>query len=246
MEEYSKLEEALHERTIQNRAFILNDDQKKVIKKAPFDYELFMYDFDKTCRYLDVLSRLEWTNFSYTQTKLLKYVFILSTFLKNRTSTKITREHEIFLERTRKTLGSILSASLFSVPDNSEARYYDSCKIFASYALVNIYECVGITKTAPIHREAREFLASEKKLITAESSLITYVVWNCSEDFKFLGNALDETVLSVAFKKYNTFPRLEYSDSFEKQMLFVFYMYSAAGLVVFCVFIEYAVRIILK
>lgn len=239
LELFFKLEASLNECEITNKPFILTKDQAWEINRTYLDFELFKYDFDLTCSFIGLLSRLEKNNFTLTQVKLVKYIFILSNYLNNSTSTKISSENQFLLERAKDFLGTIVSISSFSlsIKEFNEI-YFDSCKILAAFALVNIHECVGIKKAFPIHRGAQDFLNNEIKLNSAESNLVSYVFWNCPDDFALLGSFMDELVASETFKKYNTNPRLNYRKSFEKQKLFVFYMFMASFTFITCVLVE--------
>lgn len=241
MELFDELERSLNEASSSYRTFELTVEQKRAIKRTSFDYEPFRYDFDKTCRFIDLLAHLDHENFSDTQIILLKYILILSTFLKNRTSTKVSHENEILLESAKKALSSILSAT---VPQDQSLS--NVSRLFACFALVNIHECVGVSKANPTQREALEILSNHLLMEAMESSLINKIFYYYRRDFQLLGTAMDETVTTEAFKKYTSAPRSQYRSNLEGRMLFIFSFQMFMSAFIFCCAVEVFVGIIFK
>lgn len=213
-------EELLNEYNSEGEVLKLTDEQKDTIKKTEFDYELFRYDFDMTCRFIYLLSRLDRFKYSATYVILLKYVMVISTFLRNNTTTRLSPENEAYLIKATDSLVADFRINLQILPENVSDKMYDTAKIFIAFAIVNIYEVVGVTRASPRNAPVFFFLCNEADLVYSESSLITFA--SGMSDFKYVGKALDETVDSSAFKKYSQQPRPNYKKSFENQKLLIY------------------------
>jgi hypothetical protein len=215
-----KLEELFIEYTSAGQTFHISEEQKKWIKSSKLDYEVFRYDFDLTCRFIYLFASLEKRKYSLTHCILIKYVFNLSTFLKNRTSLKISPKSESLLVKATENLVSTLRIDFSSLPDSVSTNNFDAARIFIAYALVNIHEIVGVSKTALTNPAAYMFLRNEMNLQTCESILIIFVTK--LDDFSETSKCLDETVGRKAFLKYTKEPRPEYKKSIYNRILLIF------------------------
>lgn len=215
-----KLEELFIEYTSAGQTFHISEEQKKWIKSSKLDYEVFRYDFDLTCRLIYLFASLEKRKYSLTHCILIKYVFNLSTFLKNRTSLKISPKSESLLVKATENLVSTLRIDFSSLPDSVSTNNFDAARIFIAYALVNIHEIVGVSKTALTNPAAYMFLRNEMNLQTWESILIIFV--KKLDDFSETSKCLDETVGRKAFLKYTKEPRPEYKKSIYNRILLIF------------------------
>ena len=210
---FLELEAISREYAAERQIFALSDHQKEDLLKAEFDYEYFRYDFDLTCRFICFFSRVEKEKFSKLHILLLKYIFVLSSFLKNRISTKLTQKNDIFLEKATEILSSDSRISLPSLSEDIKNDIFDSGKMFISFSLVNIYEITRGVKTSPTHPAAYTFLCNDFILTLAESSLVTFSY--SISDFQQVGDSFDETVALTVFKKYNREERIKFRKSFE-------------------------------
>lgn len=214
------LEELFLEYTSAGQVLHLSEDQKRKIKSSKFDYEVFRYDFDLTCRFIYFLASVEKRKYSLTHCTLIKYVFNLSTYLKNRTSLKISPKNESLLLKATETLASTLRIDFSTLPESVKVNNFDSARIFIAYALVNIHEIVGVSKTAPTNSAAYTFLRHEINLQTCESLLIIFVTK--FDDYAETAKCLDETVGRKAFLKYTKEPRPDYKQSINNRLLLIF------------------------
>lgn len=236
---YQDLEELFHEYKAAGQILTLTDGQKEKINKVEFNYELFRYDFDLTCRFIYFLCRLERFKYSSTYVTLLKYVMVLSTFLKNNTTTKLSSKSESFLVDTTDSLVSDFRIHLQVLPDYVSARSFDSGKMLIAFAVVNIHEIVGISRTVPRNAPVFFFLCNEADLVPSETSLINTV--SGMSDYEIVGDAMDETVASSAFKKYSQQPRPFYKKAFENQKLLFSGGLLSLGFMVLIVVSEYCI-----
>lgn len=214
------LEELFNEYTASGQVLKLNKNQRNRIKNSKLDYEVFKYDFNLTCRFIAFFSVLEKKIYSKTHVTLMKYVFIFSSFLKNRNSLKLSPKNEILLSKATENLSSTLRTSYSALSADIKTEFYDTGRIFISYALVNIHEISGITKMMPINSAAYSFISNEDDLQICEPTLI--IVASKFNDSDQISKSLDETVESKAFAKYSKLPRPVYKDSIENRILLIF------------------------
>lgn len=217
---FLELEELFGEYTASGQILTLSEGNKLTIETTEFDYDLFRYDFDMCCRFIYLFSKLERFKYSSTYVTLLKYVMVLSSFLKNRTSTKISPKNEAYLAKATDSLVADFRINLNVLPEYVTGKMYDTGKMYIAFALVNIHEVVGNTRTVPRNAAAFFFLCNEADLVPSESSLISSALW--MKDYKEVGDAMDETVELPAFNKYTQQPRPRYRKSFENQKLLVY------------------------
>lgn len=211
---------------------LITEAEKKEISKMTFDYDLFRYDFSLTCKFMDILCRLEKKRYSEFHLLMLKHIFILSTFLKNRTTTKLFSKNENFLLKVNEHLTFVLSLKSIVVP----YKIYDTCRSYAAFSLVNIHELAGITKNVPTNRLASEFFTFEIK--SAEKFLISRT--SDFKDYLEVAKALDDTVESSAFMKYNKVREIkpDFKKQIEKHLICVFIAYTAIISIVVLTFAE--------
>ena len=211
----------------------LSENEKEEISKISFDYDIFRYDFDLTCKFLHILCRLEKQKYSKFHMFLLKHIFILSTFLKNKTTTKLCAENQNLLQKVNENLTNILFLKSIMAPP----KIYDSCRSFAAFSLVSIHEIVGITKNLPTNHLAAEFFTFEVK--TAEERFVSV----CSDfsDYLVVAEALDEIVKSSYFSKYNKVKEIKpkFKKKIEKHLIYVFTVYVVLISVVFVIISEF-------
>ena len=217
LEFFLKLEELCNEYNATGQVLSLSEEHRESIKSIKFDYEIFRFDFDLTCRFIYFLSRLERSKFSSTYGILIKYVMVLSTFLKNRTTTKLSTKNEAYLTKATDSLVADFRMNFTYI---FSSKMYESARLFIAFSIVNIHEVVGISRTAPRNPSVFFFLCNESDLVSAENALIRVSFW--MSDFKIVGIAIDETVESNAFKKYSQQPRPKFRQSFENQKLLIF------------------------
>lgn len=244
MKDFSCFLELEREFSNNNNEIQVSEAQKKNLLKAEFNYEMFRYDFDLSCRFIFFLTRLERDKFSNLHVILLKYCFVLSTFLKNRSSTKLKLKNESLLERAADILAADSRILLSSLPSKVDAYSYDAGMMFITFALVNIYEIIKGTKSSNTHGAAHAFLCNDFSLQASEISLTNYS--SRMADFEIVGESFDQTVASKAFKYYNTESRLEYRYSFTSKHLLWFCIYTGIVWVLMIVFTEIFIQYQLK
>lgn len=231
------LEELFNEYTASGQVLKLTKDQRNRIKNSKLDYEVFKYDFNLVCRFIAFFSFLERKIYSKTHVTLMKYVFIFSSFLKNRATLEVSFKNEILLSKAIQILTSALRTSLSALSSyNIKTEFYDAGKIFISYALVNIHEISGITKMTPINSAAFSFISYEVDLQICEPTLI--IIASKFNDYDQISKSLDETVESKAFAKYSKQPRPVYKDSIEKRILLIFGIIALVSLITLIVLTE--------
>lgn len=210
----------------------ISENEKEEISKIIFDYDIFKYDFDLTCKFLHILCRLEKEKYSKFHLLLLKHIFILSTFLKNKTTTKLSAKNENFLQKVNENLTHIL----FSKNIIASTKIYDTCRSFAAFSLVSIHELVGITKNLPTNNLATEYFTFEIK--TAEKLFISV----CSDfsDYLVVAEALDEIVKSSYFSKYNKVKEIkpDFKKKIETHLTYIFTAYIVLISLVFVIISE--------
>jgi hypothetical protein len=217
---FLELEELFNEKMAAGQVLNLNKSQRKRIKSSKLDYETFKFDFDLNCRFIAFFSGLEKKIYSKTHITLIKYVLIFSSFLKNRISLKLSAKNEILLEKATQNLTSTLKIHHSTLSSDIKTTFYDAGRILISFALVNIHEIYGISKSTPINLAARNFLNNEDEIQICEPSLV--MITSKFNDFDHISMALDESVGSKAFSKYSKLPRPVYKESVEDRILLIF------------------------
>ena len=217
---FLEIEELFKEYATVGQVLSLNENQRNRIKSSKLDFDVFKYDFDLTCRFISFFSALETKKYSKTYATLIKYVFIFSTFLKNRTSLKLSSENEILLTKATENLSSTLQIPFSHTYHCFKTSYYEEVRVLISYTLVNIHEICGITKLAPVNLAANNFISKEVGLQNCESSLVIFA--SKFNDFEQIYKSLDETVLSKPFLKYTKLPRPDYKELIEDRILLIF------------------------
>ena len=213
---FLELEELFKEYATVGQVLSLNENQRNRVKSSKLDFDVFKYDFDLTCRFISFLSALEIKKYSITYTILVKYVFIFSSFLKNRTSLKLSAKNEILLTKATENLSSTLQIRF----SNQSTDIQTAARVLISFALVNIHEICGITKLAPVNLAAKNFISDEVELESCESSLV--MIASNFNDFDQIHKSLDETVRSKPFLKYTKLPRPVFKELIEDRILLIF------------------------
>ena len=221
---FLELEELYNEYNTVGQILKLNDDQKYRIKRSKLDYDIFRYDFDLTCRFISFFTGLERDKYTKSYLILIKYVFIFSTFLKNRTNLKLTHKNENLLTKATENLSSTLRINYSSLANDISYNNYDLGRYFIAFALVNIHEISGVSKLTPVNSAAFVYLCNERDLESHEPAVVMFA-GQC-HDYEQLGRSLDETIGSKAFLKYTKQPRPDYKQAIENRILLNFGIYS--------------------
>jgi hypothetical protein len=202
----------------QHNNFSLSDEEKDEILGTKLDYGSFRTDFDLSCRFIYIACHLQkGERFSKTFNRLMEHVLIVSTFLKNRTSPKLSTENEIYLSKASELLTIILTnAHDTTMPSYCSTSAFDCVRIFMAFSLINMHEIYGITKSIQVNQAAHTFIRFD--LDMCENSLKGYSLFHLS-DFKETGLALTETTTSKAFRKYSQFVQLKYLREFENHRI---------------------------
>lgn len=233
------IENDLNRYSTGDNVYTLTETQKENILNLQLDYNIFRNQFDLTCRFICLFSRLERFRYSKVHIFLVKYIIILSSFLKNRTSTKISPASEAFLAMATQNIVNDFRINLSILPDYVTVKMYDCAKLLMAFALINIHEVVGISKNTPRNGSAYFFLCNEDDLNSVEGALFNYSL--NFPDFLELGTAMDETRDSRAFKKYSQQPRPHYKRAMETSKLISYGTYFALGFFILCVALEYII-----
>lgn len=234
---FLELEEILHNSSSTLNILTLTEDQKSKILSSKLDYNIFRYDFDLNCRFICLFSRLERFRFSKVYIFLIKNIMILSSFLKNRTTPKVTQKNEVYLYSASENISNDFRISLLDLPEYVTVKMHDSAKLLIAFSLVNIHEVVGVTNSAPRNTRAFFFLNDENNLGPIEDSFFGYA--SNFGDFIELGNAMDETKDSSAFIKYSQQPRPSYRKGLENNNLISYGAYFSGFFVFLGVVCEY-------
>ena len=135
-----------------DRPFTLLDSDETVLVQTVFDYEKCRLDFGLTCRCIGLFSGLvSLLDFSHTHMAILSNIFILSTFLKNRLASKISKQDTEILKGTIHWLEQNFSNIIFdSRLHFIDIDRYDSGRLLMALTYLNIYDSSSALRTSPV------------------------------------------------------------------------------------------------
>lgn len=177
----------------------LTQEKKEEAAAQPFDYDLFKYDFSRSCKMIRILAQIEPTQYSKECLVFSKHIFILTSFLKNRNSIKISHVDELALLKTTNILETrIRSQDFRSLPDVN-LNIVHTCRCFLALSLALIHELVGISSTLPRNRAAVPYFTYE--MANSDGAVVSCIA-SSFKDSDFIGEILDEITSSAVFRKY--------------------------------------------
>ena len=184
------------------KPLVLSKYDETILVQTVFDYERCRTDFDLTCRYINIFSSLvSRIKYNHTNLAILSHLFILSTFLKNRISSKISDHNISILKKALNFLDENFSTVVSdSMLYNFDTDLYDSSRLIMALTFINIYDSsAAFKKSALSPLIASYFRNVDSVALHLDSTCKYFAVY--SKNLNFMAEAFEFSTESQFFSK---------------------------------------------